>query len=179
MIAGTVNIPCVPYSKLFSIFWSAVVNGACFPRTFPNGRLYTGISENGGMTEELNIVVDRNGFILGRIVDTASKHDSKLALRLCQVTAYTWRTLRKILSDRGYRGEVIEHVKQDLQIELEVSNTPNGVKGFTPKPLRWVVERTFAWLENFHRLTMDYEASVESAEEMIDFATIKLLIAHV
>lgn len=125
-----------------------------------------------------NIVVDRNGFILGRTVDTASKHDSKLAFRLCQVTAYTWRTLKKILSDRGYRGEIAEQVKQDLQIELEVSNTPDGVKGFTPKPLRWVVERTFAWLDSFRRLTRNYEASAESAEEMIDFATIKLLLAH-
>lgn len=94
------------------------------------------------------------------------------------MTAYTWRTLKKILSDRGYRGEIAEQIKQDLQIELEVSNTSDGVKGFTPKPLRWVVERTFAWLDNFRRLTRNYEASAESAEEMIDFATIKLLLAH-
>ena len=37
-----------------------------------------------------------------------------------------------------------DHVKSDFIIELEVSNTPNGTEGFTPKPLRWVVERTFA-----------------------------------
>ncbi|MBJ2192022.1 MAG: transposase, partial [Muribaculaceae bacterium] len=45
-----------------------------------------------------------------------------------------------------------------------------------PKPLRWVVERTFAWLDSCRRLARNYEISNESAEEMIDFAAIKFLI---
>ena len=61
-------------------------------------------------------------------------------------------------------------------IELEASNTPNGTIG---KPLRWVVERTFAWLDGFRRLTRNYEQTNESAEEMIDFATVKFLINHI
>jgi transposase len=48
-----------------------------------------------------------------------------------------------------------------------------------PKSLRWVVERTFAWLDEFRRLTRNYEQTDESAEEMIDFATVKLLINHI
>ncbi|MDE6649969.1 MAG: transposase, partial [Muribaculaceae bacterium] len=43
----------------------------------------------------------------------------------------------------------------------------------------WVVERTFAWLDAFRRLVRNYEQTDESAEEMIDFATIKLLIKHI
>ena len=81
--------------------------------------------------------------------------------------------------DRGYRGDIANQVKPDFMIELEVSNTPNGIKGFTPKPLRWIVERTFSWLDGFRRLTRNYEQTNESAEEMIDFATIKLLINHI
>ena len=72
-----------------------------------------------------------------------------------------------------------DKVKEDFNIEVEVSNTPNGTKGFTPKPLRWVVERTFAWLDAFRRLVRNYEQTDESAEEMIDFATIKLLIKYI
>lgn len=126
-----------------------------------------------------NIVVDRNGFILGRTVDNAGRHDSKLAYPLCKRTSFFWPTLKKILVDRGYRGEIADQVRSDFMIELEVSNTPNGTKGFTPKPLRWVVERTFAWLDGFRRLARNYEQTDESAEEMIDFATIKLLINHI
>ncbi|MDE7150934.1 MAG: transposase [Candidatus Amulumruptor sp.] len=53
------------------------------------------------------------------------------------------------------------------------------MKGFTIKQLRWVAERTFAWLDRFCRLARNYEQTDKSAEEMIDFATIKLLINHI
>ena len=36
--------------------------------------------------------------------------------------------------------EFIEEVNDDFDIEYDISNTPDGVKGFIPKPLRWVVE---------------------------------------
>ena len=52
-------------------------------------------------------------------------------------------------------------------------------KGFLPKPLRWVVERTFAWLDSCRRLARNYETTNESAEEMIDFAAIKFLITKI
>lgn len=126
-----------------------------------------------------SIVVDRNGLILGRTVDSAGKHDSKLVDKLIESTSFVWITIKKILADRGYRGEIADAVKKDFDIELEISNTPNGTKGFTPKPLRWVVERTFAWLDGFRRLTRNYEETDESAEEMIDFATIKLMLRHI
>ncbi len=44
MIADTVNIPYAPYSRQSCIFWSVAVSGECCPRTFQNGRQYTGTS---------------------------------------------------------------------------------------------------------------------------------------
>ena len=126
-----------------------------------------------------NIAVDRNGFILGRYVSSAGIHDSRLASPVCEQVSDAWPSVRKGLVDRGYRGELIENIKRDFNIDIEVCSTPNGTNGFTPKPLRWVVERTFAWLDGFRRLTRNYEISNESAEEMIDFATLKLLLNHV
>lgn len=66
-----------------------------------------------------------------------------------------------------------------MHIDDEICSTPNGTNGFIPKPLRWVDERTFAWVAGFRRLTRNYEISAESAEQMIDFATVKLLLNHV
>lgn len=126
-----------------------------------------------------NIAVDRNGFILGRLVCSAKIHDSHLASPLCGQVSDAWPTIRKGLVDRGYRGNLVDEIKKVFDIDIEVCATPNGVNGFTPKPLRWVVERTFAWLDGFRRLARNYEQTEESAEEMIDFATIKLLLAHV
>lgn len=126
-----------------------------------------------------NVAVDRNGFILGRVVCSAATHDSHLAEPLCAQVDDAWPTVRKCLVDRGYRGKLVDRIKDELDIDIEVCSTPNGVNGFTPKPLRWVVERTFAWLDGFRRLARNYEQTEESAEEMIDFATIKLLIGHI
>lgn len=61
---------------------------------------------------------------------------------------FIWEDLEKVFADTGYRGDVAIDIEKDFGIELEVSNTPNGVKGFLPKPLRWVVRRTFGWLDS-------------------------------
>ncbi|MBJ2186720.1 MAG: transposase, partial [Muribaculaceae bacterium] len=45
--------------------------------------------------------------------------------------------------------------------------------------LRWVVERTFSWLDWFRRLSRNYEESTEVAEEMIDLAAIKILLNQI
>ena len=126
-----------------------------------------------------NIAVDRNGVILSRYVSSAGVHDSRPASPVCEQLSDAWPSVRKGLADRGYRGELIENIKRDFNIDIEVCSSPNGTGGFTPQPLRWVVERTFAWLDGFRRLTRNYEISKEAAEEMIDFATLKLLLNHV
>ena len=126
-----------------------------------------------------NVVVDRNGFILARTVCSASVHDSHQAHPLCGLASDEWERLEKVLVDRGYRGEIAKDIEKDFSISLEVSNTPNGTKGFIPKPLRWVVERTFSWLDWFRRLSRNYEESTEVAEEMIDLAAIKILLNQI
>ena len=55
--------------------------------------------------------------------------------------------------------------KQTHKIDLEVV-TPKG-KGFQLVKRRWVVERTFAWLFNFRRLSKDYEDLTDSSEAFI------------
>ena len=49
---------------------------------------------------------------------------------------------------------------------------PLGVKGFVVLPKRWIVERTFAWLGRYRRLSKDYEANPKSSEAWIYLAMI-------
>ena len=41
---------------------------------------------------------------------------------------------------------------------------------------RWIVERSFSWLENFRRLTIDYEFLAETAEAMVQIAFIQIML---
>ena len=49
--------------------------------------------------------------------------------------------------------------------ELVIVRRPDGKKGWVKLPLRWTVERTFAWLGKCRRLSKDREKSVPSSEE--------------
>ena len=44
-----------------------------------------------------------------------------------------------------------------------------GQVGFVAQPKRWIVERTFGWLNRSRRLSKDYERTVESSEAFIRF----------
>ena len=83
--------------------------------------------------------------------------------------------LRLIWADGGYRGKLVEWAKRLGQWTLEIIKRNDDVTGFSVLPKRWIVERTFAWLGRYRRLSKDYEALPESSESMILIAMINLM----
>jgi transposase len=75
----------------------------------------------------------------------------------------------------GYKGELIEWVKREFDCVLKVVKKKKK-KGFQVLPRRWVVERTFAWLMHFRRLSKDYEKQPLSSEAMVYIASICLML---
>lgn len=63
-----------------------------------------------------------------------------------------------------------------IYLRLDIADKPEG-KGFQVVSKRWIIERTFAWLDNFRRLSKDYEILTSSAENMIRIAMIKITLA--
>jgi putative transposase len=75
--------------------------------------------------------------------------------------------LALIWADGGYAGQLIDWVKTTCQWVLQIVKRSDDLQGFVVLPRRWVVERTFAWLGKYRRLSKDYEAQVETSEAMI------------
>ena len=124
-----------------------------------------------------HIVVDKNGFLLAVMVTVAHIHDSKAVIWLMRVLQECYASIKVVLADGGYRGDIIETVKSRFGYLLQVvMRSQDQQAHFKPLSKRWVVERTFAWFDNDRRLCRNYELLMESAEEMVKLSAIKLLL---
>ena len=124
------------------------------------------------------VVVDTLGFPMAVSVHEASIHDSKGVESALEKLAHKFPRLKKILADDGYRGdELKEMVRKKLGCQFEVVLRPDeSPKKFNVIPLRWIVERSFAWLYNFRRVALDYEFHSEATEAMIQIAFSKIML---
>ena len=79
----------------------------------------------------------------------------------------------------GAVGEGSSCSKQRRKAGASVSAMWAGLsteRGIEVLPRRWVVERTFAWLGKYRRLSKDYEFLPQSSETMIYLAMIRLML---
>ncbi len=123
-----------------------------------------------------HIMVDTMGNIITNIVHVANIHDSKgahLVLKSLNENVYG---IKVIYADCGYRGELIEIAKRSYNYELKISPKIKDSTTNKVSPKRWIVERTFAWLENFRRLSKDFEYLLESSQAMLYLASLKLIL---
>ena len=83
----------------------------------------------------------------------------------------------KILADGGYQGKLADWVMDKFGWILEAVLRPNECPSrFQVLPKRWIVERSFSWVEDFRRLTIDYEFLAETAEAMVQIAFIQIML---
>jgi len=110
-------------------------------------------------------------------VHSATPHDSNCAKTVLSALKEKFPRLIKILADRGYQGELQQwfclHTGGCL---LKIVKPEKGSKGFQIQQWKWIVERSFAWLGNFRRLSKDYEITTSSAKAFIQLAFIKIMM---
>lgn len=106
-------------------------------------------------------------------VTQANRHDGMTASAMILVLATLCPRLALIWADKAYRGTFVEQAA-DLDIEVEIVSDER--QGFHIQKRRWVVERTFAWLHNYRRLSKDYEELTQSSEAMIYAAMSHLMV---
>jgi putative transposase len=125
-----------------------------------------------------HILVDVMGLLLVVFVhraDIQERAGAKLLLQRAVTKGFA--RLRLIWADGGYTGaEFKEWVRKLTGWLFEVVKRPEGTKGFTVLPRRWVVERTFGWLGRSRRLSKEYEQLPESSEAMIYAVMSRLML---
>ena len=84
--------------------------------------------------------------------------------------------LQRIWADGGYAGKLVKWVATVLQRTLVIVKRPRRTQGFQVLQWRWIVERTFGWLNRSRRLSKDFEALPETTEAWIRIATIQLMV---
>ena len=123
------------------------------------------------------MLVDTLGLILCAVVHPADEQDRDGAYAVL-ASAPDGRAdrVRHLWVDGGYRGSLLEWVVQTLGWTVEVVTRTATQIGFAVQTRRWVVERTFAWLGRFRRLSKDYEEDICSAEAWIYAAMTRILV---
>jgi putative transposase len=125
------------------------------------------------------------------VVHLAGIHDRVGAKMVLRALPTAFPRLERIWADQGYAGALRTWTREHTGGELEVVSPwwrqikryfpemlePLGVAhGFHVLPRRWVVERTFAWLGRYRRLSRDYERLPTSSEALIYVTRVRLLL---
>jgi len=123
-----------------------------------------------------HVLVDTLGLVLMVVVTGASTQDRDGAKILFTKVTQHFSRLQHIWADSAYAGKLIDWVKEQCEWVLEVVSRQPGTEGFKVLPRRWVVERTFGWLNSSRRLSKDYEFLTSHSEAMIYTAMIRLMV---
>lgn len=127
-----------------------------------------------------HIVVDTLGNLLDVVVHAANIQDYHGAKCVLYKVTETIDTLQRLWADGMYEKDgLVEWVRNTLQIALEVVKRPPDHQGFVVVPRRWVVERSFAWLGRYRRLSKDYERCTQSSEGMIYAASLHTMLRRI
>lgn len=127
-----------------------------------------------------HIVVDTLGLLLAVVVTAASVDDARGAQEeVGKLRPAEYPRLEAIFGDNKYHNHeyyawLAGHSRGKWH--MEIGSRPAGATEFKPIPIRWVVERTFAWIGRYRRNSKDYEKRTDSSESMVLLGSISLML---
>jgi putative transposase len=153
-----------------------------------------------------HLLVDTEGFVLRAKVHSAKVMDYEGIKRLLEHAGNAFPRLKHLWLDGGYMGEDkgADWVEKTLDWNVEIVSRPRkpapkgvlmawarewakeGVRvdwkklmppqGFVVLPRRWIVERTFSWIDQNRRMSKDYERLAATSEAFIYVAMTRLMV---
>jgi len=127
-----------------------------------------------------HIVVDTLGLLLAVVVTAANVDDGAAAPQVVgKLPLQSYPRLEALFVDHKYHNHKFEAwlaSHSHGRWHLEISGLPPGTREFKPLRIRWVVERTFAWIGRYRRNSRDYERRTDSSESMVLLSTIGLMV---
>lgn len=125
-----------------------------------------------------HIVVDSMGLLPAVLVTAADVDDVTAARALfARLEGQPVGKVRRVFADDKYHNHALDAwVEDNARRELVIVRRPDGQKGWVKLPLRWTVERTFAWPGKRRRLTEDRERTVLSSEAFVKLAMTHLML---
>lgn len=125
-----------------------------------------------------HIVVDSMGLLLAVLVTAADVDDAKAAAEVfARLEGQPLSQVKRMFADSKYHNHALyQWVDENACWKLVIVRRPDGSVGWVKLPIRWTVERTFAWLGKCRRLSKDRERTVLPAEAFIKWAMINLML---
>ena len=136
-------------------------------RGFDAGKRIKGIKRH--------IIVDTLGLILAVVIQSASVQDRVGGLDVVQKLVESWRKVIKIFADAGYSGTLADKIKGRFKIVFEIIKRDELHK-FKVLPKRWIVERTFAWIDTNRRNAKYYERLNDTGVTMVHLSAIRIML---
>ncbi len=113
--------------------------------------------------------------LIAVVVHSAGQSDRAGARLLITKALSICPTIKLFWADGGYSGNpLFTWVKSTFGRVLEIVKRPSGI--FKVVQWRWIVERTFGWLNKYRRLSKDYEILPSRSETWIKIAMINITL---
>lgn len=124
-----------------------------------------------------HLLVDTLGFIHSVVVHEANFHDSVASKLVFWKKKNKMTRLKLIFADKGYSGQLISYVRHWFDWMLLIVSHMS--KTFEILPFRWIVERTFSWLNNYRINSKDYNYQSLSTENEIYISMLHLMLRRI
>jgi putative transposase len=140
---------------------------SCESKGFDAGKKIKGIKRH--------IIVDTLGLVLAVVIHSAAIQDRDGSKEVIKQLSGKWKKIVKIFADGGYRGKLIDWVRQHFKIDMEIVKR-NELHLFKILPKRWIVERTFSWIDTNRRNSKFYERLDNTGVAMVHLSSIRIML---